>query len=136
MKSNRRDFIHTVLRASAAMPLAGLAACKLFEEKEMRIGPLDQIKDPEGVVAEFNGRRILARMLDDKPVVFSLVCTHKRCTVKWKAWDQRFECPCHEGLYDEQGEVLDGPPPAPLRRYQHEVRGTEVWVLNAWVGEE
>lgn len=45
---------------------------------------------------------------------FSLVCTHLACTVQWQAGDKEFYCPCHDGRFDEFGEVTAGPPPVPL----------------------
>lgn len=44
----------------------------------------------------------------------SLVCTHLGCIVKWDGQRQRFQCPCHDGFFDQTGKVISGPPPAPL----------------------
>jgi menaquinol-cytochrome c reductase iron-sulfur subunit len=35
-------------------------------------------------------------------------------------------CPCHGGVYYEDGTVAVGPPPAPLARYPVRVRDGEV----------
>jgi len=44
---------------------------------------------------------------------FSAVCTHAGCTVGYEGGT--IVCPCHGGEYSaETGEVLAGPPPAPL----------------------
>jgi thiosulfate dehydrogenase [quinone] large subunit len=44
---------------------------------------------------------------------FSAVCTHAGCTVAYDG--DGFRCPCHGGRYDGRtGEVVAGPPPAPL----------------------
>jgi len=51
-------------------------------------------------------------------VAFSTVCTHLGCTVSYNRAEKVFQCPCHGGEYDEDGVVLDGPPPAPLQRLQ------------------
>jgi Rieske Fe-S protein len=45
---------------------------------------------------------------------FSATCTHLGCQVHWEAQDRHFLCPCHGGVYDAAGNVLDGPPPRPL----------------------
>lgn len=58
----------------------------------------------------------------------SLVCTHMACIVSWNAEKKEFYCPCHEGFFDGEGKVLSGPPPAPLERWQVEVRGEKVVV--------
>ena len=44
------------------------------------------------------------------------VCTHLGCLVNWYRPENRFRCPCHSGQYDIKGNVIAGPPPAPLNR--------------------
>ena len=44
----------------------------------------------------------------------SATCTHLGCQVRWERERKQFLCPCHGGVYDVQGRVLDGPPPRPL----------------------
>jgi nitrite reductase/ring-hydroxylating ferredoxin subunit len=46
----------------------------------------------------------------------SATCTHLGCRVNWDAAAQQFRCPCHGGVYDREGRVVSGPPPAPLRQ--------------------
>ena len=57
----------------------------------------------------------LRRDPDGEPHARSLLCTHTGCEVKWRADAGHYECPCHDGLFDADGRVLLGPPPAPLR---------------------
>lgn len=45
----------------------------------------------------------------------SATCTHLGCRVNWDALKQQFRCPCHGGVYDREGRVVSGPPPAPLQ---------------------
>jgi thiosulfate dehydrogenase [quinone] large subunit len=56
---------------------------------------------------------------------FSAVCTHAGCTVAFVKGSEQFQCPCHGGVYDAKtGQVLGGPPPAPLGRITvHESNG-------------
>lgn len=110
--------------------LTTIPACSLFDEPEMLVCKLSDLESVNQVTLKFNGKRILARKLDGKIVVFSLICSHKRCTVKFKEMENHFACPCHEGMYDQYGEVIDGPPPNPLSRFRYEIRGEELWVLN------
>ena len=58
-------------------------------------------------------------------------CTHLSCTVNWSEGDRVFLCPCHDAKFGEQGQVLDGPPPRPLDRYQ-EHRVTEDGTLEIY----
>jgi Rieske Fe-S protein len=46
----------------------------------------------------------------------SLMCPHTGCVVKWKEDEQIYHCPCHEGRFDADGNVLSGPPPLPLTK--------------------
>ena len=75
-------------------------------------------------------RCFLTYTLNDSPVsmkifivstgknLFALspVCSHLGCMVNWNGNRNRFLCPCHGGQYDMEGNVVAGPPPAPLRR--------------------
>ena len=60
---------------------------------------------------------------------YSAVCTHFACIVKWNAEDNMIECPCHEGIFDPQtGEVVSGPPPAPLESLATEIVDGQIYV--------
>lgn len=62
--------------------------------------------------------------LEDRPVLvlnvggevkaFSAICTHLGCIVLWDEAGQFIHCPCHDGRFDTNGQVISGPPPAPL----------------------
>ena len=55
-------------------------------------------------------------------VALSAVCTHLGCIVTWKPDESIFLCPCHGGKFSPNGEVLGGPPPAPLPSYSVAVK--------------
>ena len=61
-------------------------------------------------------------------VVFDATCTHLSCIVRWKEDVQTFACPCHAGFFDRNGDVLDGPPPSPLRRLATKTEDGALWV--------
>jgi len=131
---NRQTFIQTAAMGAAATAVGG---CALLEDKEMRLCTLEEARSKPFIQGKFNGHLVMLTHPDKEMVVFSLTCRHKKCTVKWKEEARQFQCPCHEGRYDHTGKVIDGPPPAPLHRFQHEVRTSatgipEVWVLNAY----
>jgi Rieske Fe-S protein len=55
----------------------------------------------------------------DKAVhALSATCTHLGCQVRWDAESTKFRCPCHGGVFDAQGTVVEGPPPRPLERME------------------
>ena len=128
---NRAQFLTTTSAAACALALA--PACALLEDAEMRLCTLAEAEAAgKPVFGKFNRHQVMFTRLGDAWVAFSLTCSHKRCTVAWQPAAQEFACPCHEGRYDAVGNVIDGPPPAPLRRFRHEIRNGEVWLLNEW----
>lgn len=54
--------------------------------------------------------------------LFDVRCTHLGCPVTWEEADKEFVCPCHDGVFDEKGRVVAGPPPRPLDRYEFKVQ--------------
>ncbi len=62
---------------------------------------------------------------------FSLICTHLGCTVQWQTDKKEFYCPCHDGRFDEFGDVQAGPPPIPLEQISVRVDGETVTVGEA-----
>lgn len=42
----------------------------------------------------------------------SSVCPHLGCRVHWEAANQRYFCPCHNGVFDPSGRATEGPPAA------------------------
>jgi len=64
---------------------------------------------------------------DGRFAAFSAVCTHAGCTVGFDAAAQQFICPCHGGAYSARtGQVVAGPPPAPLRPIKVVVSNGEI----------
>jgi cytochrome b6-f complex iron-sulfur subunit len=63
------------------------------------------------------GERIRAR---------SLVCTHIGCIVRWDPAQNLYICPCHQGRFDEDGQVVDGPPTKQLAEITTQVSGTHL----------
>jgi menaquinol-cytochrome c reductase iron-sulfur subunit len=51
----------------------------------------------------------------------SNICTHLGCRVRWIPERKQFFCPCHNGVFDKDGNVVDGPPPRALDRYETKV---------------
>jgi menaquinol-cytochrome c reductase iron-sulfur subunit len=59
----------------------------------------------------------LRRVADEEFIAFSVNCAHLGCPVRWLDQARLFMCPCHGGVYYEDGSVAAGPPPHPLTRY-------------------
>jgi menaquinol-cytochrome c reductase iron-sulfur subunit len=59
-------------------------------------------------------------------VAFAVNCTHLACPVNWRQDAGLFLCPCHGGVFYEDGRVAGGPPGRPLPRYQVRVADGQV----------
>ncbi|MSR40596.1 MAG: (2Fe-2S)-binding protein [Phycisphaerales bacterium] len=46
--------------------------------------------------------------------VFAVNCAHLGCPVEWFSQSRLFMCPCHGGVYYEDGSRASGPPPRGL----------------------
>jgi glycine/D-amino acid oxidase-like deaminating enzyme/nitrite reductase/ring-hydroxylating ferredoxin subunit len=44
-----------------------------------------------------------------EPHVFSAVCPHLGCMLKWNAEEKTFDCPCHGSRFSKEGWVINGP---------------------------
>lgn len=68
---------------------------------------------------DVNGRQVAVANVDGTLYAFDDVCTHQQCLVSGGELDgTNVICPCHGGTYDVRtGEVLAGPPPAPLATF-------------------
>lgn len=58
----------------------------------------------------------------------SNVCTHLGCRVRWIAEQEKFFCPCHNGVFDKQGNVEAGPPPRGLDKYEVKVENDQLLI--------
>ncbi len=60
--------------------------------------------------------------------VLSDVCTHLGCRVRWVPDQGIFACPCHDATFDRQGNVISGPPPRPLDRYEAKIKNDQLLI--------
>ncbi len=63
--------------------------------------------------------------------IFSPICPHLGCAVKWVADTSRFVCPCHGSEYSLQGAHLAGPAPRgldPLPLRERRGRAEVTWI--------
>jgi Rieske Fe-S protein len=63
-------------------------------------------------------------------IAMSNICTHLGCRVRWIADQGLFFCPCHNATYNKDGEVLSGPPPRPLDRFEVKAEDNQLFVLG------
>jgi Rieske Fe-S protein len=60
--------------------------------------------------------------------VFAVNCAHLGCPVRWFAQSRLFMCPCHGGVYYEDGSRASGPPPRGLFEYELQIRDGQLHV--------
>jgi len=64
-------------------------------------------------------------------VALSSVCPHLGCQVHWEPQNDRFFCPCHNGIFTPSGQGIGGPPgdaKQDLPRYSVKVEGGLVYL--------
>jgi cytochrome b6-f complex iron-sulfur subunit len=94
-------------------------------ESQVPLGKPLEIKDPEG------RNVLLLREKRGKIIALGSICPHLGCTVYYRPQKKVFECPCHQGVFDADGNPTAGPPVSPLNKYETEVRGGKVFVQFA-----
>jgi menaquinol-cytochrome c reductase iron-sulfur subunit len=68
--------------------------------------------------------------------VFAENCTHLGCPVEWRASSRLFVCPCHGGVFHEDGRVASGPPTQPLFEREWRVDGGRLLVRGTLLPTE
>jgi len=57
---------------------------------------------------------------------FKPQCPHLGCGYHWNAQNKEFLCPCHASTFSVEGDVLTGPAPRPLDRYETKIAGEKL----------
>jgi len=136
--------IHAAIATALGIVLGGTVLSPLFgkqEENWLPAGTLANLPehDPLPVtlrVAREDGYNqvisrkniFLLRTGESGVMAIDSTCTHLGCGVRWDADEQLIKCPCHGGVYDRDGTVKSGPPPAPLARLATKVEGDRILV--------
>ena len=142
---NRRDFVKIVsaFLGSVMGAVTGLPIIGYVVSPGMKAQPLDDwislgsLEDyPIGAPTFFGFTRsrvngwektvnsygfYIYRKNPDDMKIFSDICTHLACRVKWHPEIQEYISPCHDGHFDIDGLVTKGPPPRPLDQYEYKI---------------
>jgi Rieske Fe-S protein len=65
---------------------------------------------------------------DGDITVLSSICPHLGCPINYHPQQHEFVCPCHGGIFNDQGTHLSGPPPRSMDALAYEVRAGRLWV--------
>ena len=149
---SRRDFMNTAIWAiggfiSAAFAIPAIvyviapALQKNQLEEWVRLGSTDKVElgTPTLFKAKIerqtgwivNEEEISVYVLTENGrdyVAMSNICTHLGCRVRWISDQSQFFCPCHNAIFDEEGQVVSGPPPRPLDRYETKVENNQIFI--------
>ena len=150
MDAERRGFlkgavvaVNALIATLLGVPVLGYLLGPLFRKTESRwveIGPLDRYagetpKPAKAVYVSSEGYRDVEKTekfwvsaQGEDVTVFSIKCTHLGCNVIWQNDTDSYFCPCHGAEFDRGGEVVKGPPPAPLIRIPAKVENGQVLV--------
>jgi len=63
--------------------------------------------------------------------ILSNVCTHLGCRVRWVEDQDGFFCPCHNAIFGPGGEVVQGPPPRPLDKFEYMIEAGQLYFREA-----
>lgn len=121
-----------------ALPLLGFIVAPLFRKRPTAwrpVGKVDAFKIGQTVAVAFedasplpwagvtaNTAAWLRRESEENFIAFVINCTHLGCPVRWQQEANLFMCPCHGGVYYQDGTVAAGPPPLPLPHYEVRLR--------------
>jgi cytochrome b6-f complex iron-sulfur subunit len=137
--STRRQFLAAGLAAAGGVLLSGFFVLRdgllfLFPPP----GETRYVKYLVAKVHEIPVGRSKRITIADKPVfvthlpegfkVFSGICPHLGCIVKWKEKEKHFYCPCHKAIFERDGTVLSGPSPRPLDEFEVRVEDSLVFI--------
>jgi len=78
--------------------------------------PLSELPVGDTRQNKYGNIPVLVRRTQEGVMALSLICTHLGCIVRWQPNRKQFLCPCHDGQFDWDGEVISGPPQLPLER--------------------
>jgi menaquinol-cytochrome c reductase iron-sulfur subunit len=150
---SRRSFVGgvvglvgTIISAVIGLPVIGYVVSPALKkskgEEWITLGPMSALE--KGIPAPFTfsqmkeigwrrariSQTVYAVTNDGQNVlVFSDACTHLSCKVHWEQGRDAFVCPCHDGVFDKEGNVVSGPPPKPLVQFETQVESDQLMIL-------
>ena len=134
--NGRRRFLNWFLNSSlmalfaaVAYPVARFISPPEVPEATTRRVEAGRMNDPELLekgykIVRFGAQPVLLiRLAQNELRAFAATCTHLDCIVEYQRVNKRIWCNCHNGEYNLQGQVVAGPPPKPLAKYEVHVLG-------------
>ena len=149
---NRREFftklsiiLGSIAAAMVGIPVIGSILAPIFKKPDpvwRQVGHINNFNIGETVKVSYEDpsplpwagvtamtAAWLRRDDNEKFTAFSVNCAHLGCPVRWISGSKLFMCPCHGGVYYEDGSVAAGPPPRGLYTYPVRVNNGQVEIL-------
>ena len=150
---SRRDFVKVVTAALSSImgvalgiPVIGYlidpALKTQSKEAWIPLGPLENF--PIGTPKAFSFTRsningwektvnsyggFILRKSESDLLALSNRCTHLSCSVNWNEESKEYVCPCHDAQFGAEGEVLGGPPPHALDRFETKIEEGNLFIF-------
>jgi menaquinol-cytochrome c reductase iron-sulfur subunit len=136
--------ISTIIAGLIAVPLVGMFLGPLFTRRRelwLELGPLADAKPDQPTKFTYSYQKVdgwftktvygTAYIVKGGNEFYALsnICTHLGCGVRWDPQRESFLCPCHGGVFNQSGNVISGPPPKPLSRFQTRLAGGRIQIL-------
>jgi Rieske Fe-S protein len=136
--------IHTTMAATVAFVLGATTLAPSFTRRDetwLRAAALDALPENQPVPVTLRVTRsdgysqvidrtvvYLVRTGDENVRALQSTCTHLGCRTAYDRKTRQILCPCHGGVFDVHGNVVGGPPPAPLPALSTKVEDGQVLV--------
>ncbi len=134
--------IGVVMAIPAVAYVIGPALQRRTQENWVRLGPTSKVELGTPTLFKTNVESQTGWIMTEEEVsvyvltddgreylALSNVCTHLGCRVRWITDQGQYFCPCHNATFDELGQVISGPPPRPLNRYETKVEDDQLYIL-------
>ena len=120
------SFLYPVVRYLIPPAVADLGG------DEVVAGKVGDLKPNTGKIFRFGSRPgLLILNAQGEYKALSATCTHLGCTVQYRSDLGEIWCACHNGIYDQNGRNISGPPPRPLEVFTVNQRGDDIVVRRS-----
>ena len=150
-KSSRRDFLlkvgiglNVAAGAMVGVPVVGYVFSSFIKKAELQwidLGAVGSFPEEETRLAKYknpyhrpwDGETAdipcwVRRLKGTSFQVFAINCAHLGCPVRWFSESKLFLCPCHGGVYYQDGSRAAGPPPRGLFEYETKIESDKLWI--------
>lgn len=133
----RRGFLDYLIAlcstiAGLAMTIPGMMylwpAAKGSGSENVEVEGASSMSIGQAKTIQVGGKAVIIVRERDQFKAFSAICTHLGCLVRWNESGKNFLCPCHAAVFDKNGKVVSGPPPAALPVYNVKEVGEKIYV--------